>query len=117
MTALRIAPPALAFLVLAAHFSRAGLPWLSLASLLLPGLLFVRRPWAARAVQALLLAGAVEWIRTILFYVGLRMAAGAPWLRLVLILGPVAILTAAAALVFRTGVVRRRFGLDSLREP
>jgi hypothetical protein len=116
VTAFRLAPAILAFLVLAAHFSRAGLPGLSLCALLLPGLLFVRRPWAARAIQGLLLAGAAEWVRTILFTVGLRKAAGAPWLRLVFILGPVAVLTAAAALVFRIGAVRSRFGLEPLRE-
>ena len=109
----RLLPVALAFVVLAAHFSRAGSPALSAVSLLLTGLLLVRRPWAARATQALLLAGAAEWIRALLGYVAIRKAAGTPWIRLVFILGAVSSLTAAAALVYRSPAVRRRFGLGS----
>jgi hypothetical protein len=116
MMAVRILPVVLAFLLLAAHFSRSGLPALSAVSLFFAGLVFVRRRWAARAIQILLLAGAAEWVRTTLFYVGVRKASGAPWLRLVFILGSVAVLTAAAALVFRNRAVRSRFGLEPLRE-
>ena len=116
MMAVRILPVVLAFLLLAAHFSRSGLPALSAVSLFFAGLVFVRRRWAARAIQILLLAGAAEWVRTTLFYVGVRKASGAPWLRLVFILGSVAVLTAAVALVFRNRVVRSRFGLEPLRE-
>jgi len=72
MMAVRILPVVLAFLLLAAHFSRSGLPALSAVSLFFAGLVFVRRRWAARAIQILLLAGAAEWVRTTLFYVGVR---------------------------------------------
>ena len=113
MTVVRLLPVALAFLLLAAHFSRAGVPALSVVALLVPVLLLVRRRWAALVLQALLLAGAAEWVRTIFVYVGIRKAAGAPWLRLVFILGPVALLTAAACLVFRNAAVRKRFALDA----
>ena len=116
MMAFRLLPVVLAFLLLAAHFSRAGLPGLAVGAFLLPGLLFVRRRWAAVGTQLLLVAGAAEWVRTTLFYVGVRKAAGGPWLRLVFILGPVAALTAAACLVFRIPAVRERFGLDPPRE-
>ena len=102
--------PALAFLVLAAHFFRAGnLPLFAVALLFLP-LLFVRKRWAAWAVQAALLAGTVEWVRTLGVFAGQRRAMGLPYTRLALILGGVALATAACLLVFRSRRVRRFFG-------
>jgi hypothetical protein len=103
--------PALAFLVLAAHFFRAGnLPVFVLALLFLP-LLFVRQRWAARTLQAGLAVGVVEWIRTLAAFAGQRRAMGMPYTRLAVILGGVALATAACLLVFRSGRVKRFFGL------
>ena len=106
--AFRLAPVAAALAVLGAHFYRAG----SLAPLAFTvaafALLFVRRRAAAWVVQATLAAGAVEWLRTLAALVAQRQAAGLPWLRLALILGTVALLTAAAALAFRQRGVRAR---------
>jgi hypothetical protein len=58
-----------------------------------------------------LLVGAVEWLRTLAVLAAQRIAAGQPWLRLAVILGAVALLTAAAALVFRHPALRGRFRL------
>lgn len=103
--------PALAFLVLAAHFFRAGdLAPFALSLLFLP-LLVVPRAWAARALQAGLALGAVVWIRTLAAFAGQRRAAGLPYTRLALILGGVALATAACLLVFRSERVRRFFRL------
>jgi hypothetical protein len=88
----------LAALVLAAHFYRARSLSLVVVALGLPLLLLVRERWSARAVQAGLLLGAVEWVRTLAFFAGQRIEAGRPWLRLAVILGVVAALTALAAL-------------------
>lgn len=95
---LRALPVVLAVLVLAAHFFRARqMPFVAL-SLALPLLLFVRERWSARAVQAGLVLGALEWVRTLAFFAGQRVEAGRPWGRLAVILGAVAVLTALAAL-------------------
>ena len=98
---LRAIPVVLAALVLAAHFFRARSLALMAASLALPFLLLVGRRWSARVVQAGLLLGAVEWVRTLAFFAGQRMEAGRPWIRLAVILGTVAALTALAALAVR----------------
>jgi hypothetical protein len=45
----RLLPAALAFLVLGAHFLRAGHLALVVVALAVVALFFVRRPWAARA--------------------------------------------------------------------
>lgn len=98
---LRAVPVALSALVLAAHFYRARTLPLVAVSLALPLLLLVRERWSARAVQAGLLLGAVEWVRTLAYFAGQRMEAGRPWARLAVILGVVALLTALSALAVR----------------
>jgi hypothetical protein len=103
--------PVLACLLLAAHFFRAGQLALSMASALLPLLLAVPRAWAARTMQAALLLGAFEWLRTLAEFAAVRVSMGQPVLRLVAILLAVALFTAASALVFRTASLRRRYRL------
>jgi len=113
MNAAILLAPALALMVLAAHFYRAG-AWVALAIVvaLLP-LLFVRASWAARTLQASLILGALEWIRTAAQLVALRESMGQPWTRLAIILGAVALVTALCALVFETRRLRARFGLPA----
>ncbi len=103
--------PAGALLLLAAHFYRAGLWPLALVALLLIVLLLVPRAWAARTAQVALLAGSLEWLRTLAAFVGERVAAGQPYLRLLAILLAMALFTAGAALVFRAYPMRVRYGL------
>jgi glucose dehydrogenase len=106
--------PGLALLLLAAHLMHAG--WLPLAglALLLIGLLFVRRPWAARTVQAVLAIATIEWVLTAYGLAQLRLGHGQPYLRLVLILGSVALFTAVAVAAFQHPALRTRFGLPGL---
>ncbi|MEO8102581.1 MAG: hypothetical protein ABI790_08645 [Betaproteobacteria bacterium] len=114
MIPLYLAPPVIGFLLLAAHYYRAeNYPGIIL-SLLMTGLIFVRRPWAARVLQMGLLLGAVEWLRSILFLVMARNEAGAPYLRLAIILGGVCLFTALAALVFQTSRIRTYFGFGAI---
>jgi hypothetical protein len=111
MLFVRLLVPALALLLLAAHFFRAG--WLLPAALsvLLIGLLAVPRPWAARTLQVAMALGALEWLRTLAAFAAARMSLGQPYLRLALILGAVAAFTLAAAWIFRHRSVRARFRL------
>ena len=102
MTLLRLLPPVLAALLLAAHFYRADNLVLAGAALALVGLLFVPRAWAARVVQVGLVAGAVEWLLTLWRLVELRQAMGQPYARLAAILGAVALFTALSALSLRS---------------
>jgi hypothetical protein len=111
MTALRLAPVALALAVLAAHFYRAAMFPFSALAIGAIALLWVPRAWAARTLQVLLVAGALEWLRTLAALVALRQSEGAPYLRLGAILGAVALLTALSALAFRARSVRARFRL------
>lgn len=112
MSKLLLFAPALSLAVLAAHFYRAGTWWLAIACVVLVTLLAVPRAWAARLVRACLLAGAAEWVWTVFTLAHQRVALGQPWMRLVVILGAVALLTAASALVFRNARLRTRYRLD-----
>ena len=96
---LRALPVVLSALVLAAHFYRARSLALVALALALPLLLLVRERWSARAVQAGLVLGGLEWVRTLAFFAGQRMEAGRPWTRLAVILGVVAALSALAVKV------------------
>ncbi len=95
--ALGLVLPALALLLLAAHFFRAALFPLAALSVGSLGLLFVRRRWAAPALRALLLLGALEWVRTAWALASYRASSGRPYLRMLAILGAVAALTLVAA--------------------
>jgi hypothetical protein len=101
-------PPALALVLLAAHFFRSGNPamWIVLALLVLFG---VRRRWAARVLQVSLLIGAVEWLRTAAALIAARSEIGQPYLRLGLILGAVALFTALCSLTFQAARMRAWF--------
>lgn len=110
---LRLLPVILAALFLAAHFLHGGNLVGVAVSLLFPCLLFFRTRWAVRAVQVILLLGAAEWMRRLFELKRIYAADGRPATRMIFILATVALLTAAAALVFRTSLLRKRFGLDA----
>jgi hypothetical protein len=89
--------PALAFLLLAAHFFRGGFFTLAALSIGLVTLLFVQRPWAALVLRAALVLGSIEWLRTAWGLAERRALAGQPYTRMLLILGAVAAFTVVAA--------------------
>ena len=94
---LHVALPALALLLLAAHFFRGGLFPLAALSFGLVTLLFVPRPWAALVLRAALALGSIEWLRTAWDLSAKRALAGEPYARMLLILGAVAAFTVVAA--------------------
>jgi uncharacterized membrane protein len=114
LTGALLALPGLALLLLAAHWLHSGQLPLAVLSLLLAGLLAVRRPWAARVVQAVLILAAVEWILTTVALAQLRQQQGEPYLRLTLILGAVTAFTLVAAWIFQRPALRAWFGRPGL---
>jgi hypothetical protein len=102
--------PALALLLLGAHFFRAALVPLTVACLGLIALLFVRARWAWLTLQVALALGTIEWLRTAWEFASVRAAMGQPYTRLLVIVGGVALFTALAALALRTRTARDHFG-------
>ena len=107
----RIVLPALAFLLLGAHFYRSGvLPGTLVAIAFAAALIVPHRRVPMIATFALGLA-TLEWLRTLYVLVGARAAMHLPWARLALIIAAVAAFTALSALVFRHPRVRTWYGL------
>jgi hypothetical protein len=103
--------PAVALLLLAAHLFHNGAQVLALLPLAMIALLALRRAWAARLVQVTLLVATIEWGLTAAVLAQARMAQGAPYVRLVAILGAVALFTALAALAFQRAPMQAWFRL------
>ncbi len=110
-TFLRLLPVIVSMLLIGAHFLRSGNLFLVALCLVLPLVLLVRHPLAARLLQLALLLAAVEWMRAAFVFVAARAAAGLPWVRLACILGAVAGLSAAAVFVFYCRALKERYRL------
>lgn len=101
---------ALFCVILAGHFLRMGALSGVLVCLAVPTLaVLTRARWALRALQALLALGTLSWISTAVRIGAARSAAGEPWLRMALILGAVAALSALAAVLLSRRSVLSRF--------
>ena len=99
----------IAWLLLAAHFSRSDHTILMICSLLVPFLLFIKRKWALRIVQLLTAAGAVVWIDTTWQLIRGRIELGEEYGRMAIILLSVALFTLAAALLAGTGKMKEKY--------
>jgi len=111
MTALAFFPIVFSLLLLGAHFFRVGAVPAVAAVVVLMVLLVIRKPWAARLVQAGLVFGLVEWLRTLIILTIERIHAGLPYQRMLIILGAVALTALISALLFQTRSLRRIYGL------
>ena len=104
---LRIVPLVLSSLLIAAHFFRSGHYVLVALALVAPlVLMLLRRWWIVLAVQVLLVAAAMEWIRTAIEIGAARAAAGAPSTRMFVILGAVALFTVLSAIPLSRTAIR-----------
>lgn len=107
MVALLYIPIVLSLAVLGAHFLRYGNDFGVAAVLILIGVLFIRRAWAARLIQAALVLGAIEWVHTLVQLAKIRAMQGAPATRMIVILGSVAVVTLCSVLLFETRRLRK----------
>ena len=109
MNFLRLLPVMISFLLLAAHFMRAGQTIITAVILLILLLLFVKKYWVPWVMQIVLVFGAIEWIRTLVFVAQMRIEFDEPWTRMAIILGAVALFTLVSGLVFRGKALKQRF--------
>ena len=109
MNVLKLIPVFLSFALLAAHFYRAGHTALTMLCIAVLFLLLLKKSWVPRVFQLLLIAGALEWLRTLYFIAAVRMAIEQPWTRMAAILGGVALFTALSGLVFQSRTLRARY--------
>lgn len=111
MNAIRLIPVILSFLLLAAHFYRAGYPSLTVVCIGILFLLFFRKPLIPRLFQGLLILASLEWLRALYFLAAMRIAWDQPWTRLAVILGAVALFTLLSGLVFKNARLRAYYGV------
>lgn len=82
-------------------------------AIVLIGILFVRRGWAARVVQAALMLGALEWVLTLYELAWTYTARGDPPARMYFIIGSVTAVTLVSALLFQTKTLKETYNLGS----
>lgn len=109
MNFVRLIPVFLSLLLLWAHFFRANQVVLAVIPLLLFVPLAFRKAWVPRLVQVVLLAGALEWVRTLYTVAQFRIAHDMDWQRMAVIIGAVALFTALSGLVFRSSSLRQHY--------
>ena len=89
MIVLRLLPLIFVQLLFVAHIMRSfGIIW-AMAILILLFTLFIRREWIIRLWQIIIAFEIVEWIRTTIVIVQLRLAVEMPYLRLLIIMSAV----------------------------
>jgi len=89
MIVLRLLPLIFAQLLFAAHIMRSfGSVWAA-AVLILLFTLFIRRDWIIRLWQIIITFEIIEWIRTTIIIVQLRLAVDMPFIRLLIIMSAV----------------------------
>jgi hypothetical protein len=106
---IRIIPLIIAFLLLGAHFLRSGHILLAGMSTLAPLLFLIKKRWILLFVKWLAYSGAIVWIYTIFSLVQQRTMAGAPWIRMLLILSGVTVLTVYAGYLLSSDFLKRRY--------
>ena len=112
MNFVRLIPVFISFLLLAAHFLRAGQTIVVVILLAMLFLLFLKKYWVPWVIQVVLLLGAVEWLRTLMSVAQVRIGMDMPWMRMAVILGVVALFTVLSCLVFRSQALRDRYRND-----
>jgi len=105
----RLIPLIIVFLLLGAHFLRSDHLILTGVSILAPFLLLIKKRWILLLIQWLLFSGAIVWIQTTFSFVQQRITAGVPWVRTLLILSGVTVLTLFAGYLLSSDIVKRRY--------
>ncbi len=107
IVALQLLPVILSFLLIAAHFYRAGNQYLAYFLVVIPFILIIKSHITAKIVQLLLFLATIEWWRVIYNIAHIRMKFGMPWIRFTLIMSLVAIFTLLSIFVFYTKTLRK----------
>lgn len=111
----RISLFAIAALLLAAHFFRAGHFLLVALSLATPLLFLYKKRWSLILLQLAAFGASATWLRAAFELVELRQQADRSWIAAAVILGAVALFTLVAGLLLNSRRLLKRYPLQSLR--
>ena len=96
-------------LVMAAHLFRANLIIMMFISILIPLILIWKNRISIITVQIALIIYGLEWIRSMLNLISIRIETGENWHRLAIILGVVALLNFASIIIFRSRYIKEMY--------
>ncbi len=105
-------PVVMSLAVIGAHFMRYGNRLGVAGASLIIALLFVKRPWVPRLVQAVLVLAALEWVHTLYVLARMRAVMGESSTRMVVILATVATVTLLSALAFESRTMKKTYALE-----
>jgi len=97
------------FLLLSSHFFRDGNLLLSIASLVIPFLLFVKKKWCLIVVQLFIYGGVIVWTITLINLINERINIGMPWIRMAIILFAVILLTLTSLILLNSKIIKERY--------
>jgi hypothetical protein len=97
---------------LAAHFSRGGNNILAVLTLLIPFLFFVKQKWVIISLEIVAYLAALVWLYGAYGYIQLRIATGDDWIRLLVIMGGVALYTAWTGFFLRSDKIKEVYGMN-----
>lgn len=97
-------------LLLAAHFSRANNDILAVLTLAIPLLLFIKQKWVIDTLQAISFLSALIWMYGGYQYIQLRIETGDDWLRLLIIMGGVALYSLWSGYWLRSPQIKETYG-------
>ncbi len=95
-----------------AHLFRANMILLPLICMLFPFLLFWKTKTSVILLQLSLFIFGLEWIKTMLFLINIRIASGENWIRMAVILSLVALLNFLSILTFRSKQLKKLYHLE-----
>ena len=98
-------------LILAAHFSRGSNNILAGLTLLIPFLFFVKQKWVIISLEVFAYVAAVVWLYGAYEYIQVRIASGDGWIRLLIIMGVVALYTAWTGFFLRSDKIKEVYGM------
>lgn len=99
-------------ILLAAHFSRAGSDVLAGIALLVPFLFFIKQKWVILTLEGIAYLSAVVWLYGAYQYIQIRIATGDDWIRLLVIMGAVALFTAWSGFFLRSDKIKEVYGMS-----
>lgn len=107
----RIIPYVFMIILLAAHFSRAGNEILAGITLLIPFLLLIKHKWVIYSLEILAYLSSVIWLQGAYQYIQIRVASGDDWVRLLAIMGTVALYSAWTGYFLPSDKIKEVYGL------
>ena len=109
MSFVQLIPTLLSVLIFVAHLVRNGMFLFAIPIVVMPLLLFVRQGWIARLFQIFLSFAALQFVLTGALIANERAKAGGPWIRVMVIMGGVALFALFAAALFETDRMHERY--------